>query len=149
MSLSSIMDSSADSDPPAKTPHMPAMSDTRPFTKPSANPLFVKQEALASPAAADLSYAEHRAVPYQSMPPVGSAPPPARLVPRELPAPDEAAVEAALAHIETNEMKDLDTTGTEYEREREEYASRTQKRALEVTAAEDSKRKVRCESLTI
>ena len=137
------MDYGANNDPPPKTQHLPPVNDARAFPKPSPNPLFVKQEALASPAPADFPHADHRAVAYESMPPVGSAPPPSRLEPRELPAPDEAAVEAALAHIETNEMKDLDTAGMTFEREKEEYDERTRKRALELSAAEDSKRKVR------
>lgn len=142
MSLSSIMDSGADPEPPAKPPQLPAYTETRAFSKPSPNPLFVKQEAVPSPAPADLPYQEHRAVPYESMPPIGSAPPPSRLAPRELPAPDEAAVEAALAHIETNEMKDVDTNSVEFQQDKEDYESRTRKRALEVEATEGRKRKV-------
>ncbi|KAJ4353856.1 putative DNA helicase ino80 [Didymosphaeria variabile] len=141
MSLSSIMDSGADPDPPAKSQQLPPINDTRAFSKPSPNSLFVKQEAVPSPAPADLPYQDHRA--YESMPPVGSAPPPSRLVPRELPAPDEVAVEAALAHIETNEMKDVDTLGMEFQQEKEEYELQTRKRALDLETIEGSKRKRR------
>ncbi|OAG05683.1 uncharacterized protein CC84DRAFT_1164150 [Paraphaeosphaeria sporulosa] len=143
MSLSSIMDSGADPEPPSKPQQLPSINDSRAFSKPSPNPLYVKQEAVLSPAPADLPYQDPRAVHYESMPPVGSAPPPSRLVPRELPAPDEAAVEAALAHIETNEMKDVDTFGIEYQQEKDEYALQTRKHALEVEATESSKRKRR------
>ena len=142
MSLSSIMDSGADPEPPSKHQPLPSINDTRAFSKPSPNPLYVKQEAMPSPAPADLPYPDPRAVHYESMPPVGSAPPPSRLVPRELPAPDEAEVEAALAHIETNEMKDVDTSGIEYQQEKEDYASQTRKHALELETTEGSKRKV-------
>lgn len=143
MSLSSIMDSGADPDPPSKTQHRPAMADPHAFPKPAPNPLFVKQETLASPAPADLAYPDRHPVSYGDMAPVGGALAPSRPVPLELPAPDEAEVEAALARIETNEMKDLDATNIDYDREFEEYTSRSQKRALEVIAAEDGKRKVR------
>ena len=94
MSLSSIMDSGADPGPPSKTQHRPAANDSHPYSKPASNPLFVKQEALASPAPAELAYSDRHPVSYGDMPPVGSALPPSRLAPRELPAPDEAAVEA-------------------------------------------------------
>lgn len=150
MSLSSIMDSGADPEPPAKTQHLPPIADTRAFSKPASNPLFVKQEALPSPATAELTYPDPRAaVPFQSMPPVASAPPPSQLVPRELPAPDEAQVEAALAHIETKEMNEIDTTGIDHEREKQEYESQCRKRTIDVASAEDSKRKVRRENYGI
>jgi DNA helicase INO80 len=142
MSLSSIMDSGADPDPPAKPQQLLPINDTRAFSKPSPNPLFVKQEAAPSPAPADLPYQDSRAVPYESMPPVGSAPPASRLVPRELPAPEDAAVEAALAHIETHEMKDVDTSSMEVHLEKEEYELQTRKHALDLEATENSKRKV-------
>lgn len=142
MSLSSIMDSGADPEPPSKPQQLPSINDARAFSKPSPNPLYVKQEAVPSPAPADLPYQDPRAVHYESMPPIGSAPPPSRLVPRELPAPDEADVEAALAHIETNEMKDVDTTGIDHQQEKDEYVLQTRKHALELEATEGSKRKV-------
>jgi hypothetical protein len=72
------------------------------------------------------------------MPPIDRAPP--RLVPQELPVPDEALVEAELARIETMEMSDLDGPG--FEAEKEEYIQRGLKRALEVDSNEASKRKV-------
>lgn len=136
------MDSGADPEPPAKPQQLPSINDTRAFSKPSPNPLHVKQEAVPSPAPADLPCQDPRAVHYESMPPVGSVPPPSRLVPRELPVPDEAAVEAALARIETNEMKDVDTFDTEYQQLKDEYESQTRKHALDLDATENSKRKV-------
>ncbi|KAF2630314.1 helicase SWR1 [Macroventuria anomochaeta] len=131
MSLSSIMSSGADNEP-SKPSQPPAFA-----SKP---PLFVKQEALPSPAPADLPHANgHQA--YEAMPPVGSAPPPQQYAARELPPPDEAEVQAALAHIETTQMNELGATGAP--REREEYAQNSKKRALDVASAEDSKRKRR------
>lgn len=140
MSLSSIMDSGADPAPPTKPQPLPS------YSKPSPNPLFVKQEALTSPAPAELPYADaarsHRGSAYEDMPPIGSAPPVSRIVARELPAPDEAEVEAALTHIETNEMKDADILGMDHHREREEYTLQTRKRLLDLEQTESGKRKV-------
>lgn len=75
------------------------------------------------------------------MPPVGSAPPSQKLVPREMPVPDEAQVEAELARIETMEMSDVDGPG--FEAEKENYLQRCRKRALDVENSETSKRKVK------
>lgn len=120
MSLASIMSSGADTEPPIKV-----------------QPPFVKQEAVASPAPASLPLHDSRA--YEAMPPVTSAQPP-RLVPRDIPVPDEAQVETELARIETMEMSDVDGPG--FEHEKEEYIQNSRKRALEVDTAESSKRKV-------
>ena len=131
MSLSSIMSSGADNEP-SKPP--------QPQSFPLKPPTFVKQEAVPSPAPADLPHANgYRA--YEAMPSVGSAPPPQQYAARELPLPDEADVQAALAHIETTQMNELDAGGAL--RERELYVQGSKKRALEVEAAEDSKRKRR------
>ncbi|KAJ4303050.1 putative DNA helicase ino80 [Kalmusia sp. IMI 367209] len=147
MSLSSIMDSGADPAPPSKPQQLPPMTDTRAFPKPPPNPLFVKQEALPSPAPADLPYADetrvHRGLTYESMPPVGSVPPPSRLVPRELPAPDELEVEMELTRIETTEMKEVEVHGIDHEREKEAYDLQIRKRTLDLDTAEASKRKRR------
>src|SRR5205823_6275013 len=124
MSLSSIMSSGADTEPPSKPPpQLPPMNtEPRRLSKPS-NPLFVKQEVMASPAPADLPLPDanptSRGPPYESMPPVGGAHAPQRLVSREIPVPDEAEVEAALARIETSEMNDIDGPG--FERHRDDY----------------------------
>ena len=138
------MDSGADRDPPPKAQPLPSISAEGPrISKPPvAQPLYVKQEILASPASPDLQVPDtselHRG--YEAMPPVGSVPPPHRLVPRELPIPDEAQVEAELARIETAEMSDLDGPG--FEVEKEDYLQRGRKRALELDSSESAKRKV-------
>lgn len=132
MSLSSIMSSGADTEP-AKPPQPPAYTP-----KP---PMYVKQEAVPSPAPPpDLPHANGYR-PYEAMPPVGSAPPAQPYAARELPLPDEAEVQAALAHIETTQMPELDARGAP--QEREQYAQGSKKRALDVATAEDSKRKRR------
>ena len=115
MSLSSIMSAGTDNDPPAKVQPLPSINDR--ISKPL-NPHFVKQEPMPSPAPVDLAPHDngvlHRA-PYEPLLPVGtahaaqpSAPP------RELPVPDEAEIEAALAHIETKQMSDIDATGAPF-----------------------------------
>ncbi|KAF2866618.1 SNF2 family N-terminal domain-containing protein [Massariosphaeria phaeospora] len=144
MSLSSIM-SGAEPDPPTKAQQLPPINpEPRRLSKPStAHPLYVKQEAMASPAPADLPLQDngaHSRV-YEDMPPVGGASLPPQGVPREIPVPDEAEVEAALARIETSEMNDIDGPG--FEHEREEYFEHTRKRAIELETAESSKRKRR------
>jgi DNA helicase INO80 len=145
MSLSSIMSSGADNDPPPKTQPLSSINpDPYRPSKPLPTQHFVKQEAMASPAPADLphqdnGYASRGA--YDSMPPVGSLQPAPQYATRELPPPDEAEVEAALAHIETKQMNDLEQSGTPHEFE--EYKQRCQKRALEVASAEGNKRKRR------
>ena len=135
MSLSSIMSSGADNEP--SKPSQPPSFASKP-------PMFVKQEAMPSPAPADLPHANGYR-PYEAMPPVGSAPPPPpqqqHHAARELPLPDEAEVQAALAHIETTQMNELDATSAP--REREQYTQSSKKRALDVATAEDSKRKRR------
>ncbi|ORY09922.1 SNF2 family N-terminal domain-domain-containing protein [Clohesyomyces aquaticus] len=145
MSLSSIMSSGADPAPPAKPQNLPSInSEIRRLSNASlANPHFVKQEAIASPAPADLPLPDHSA-PNRGFDPVMAAsagPPPPRLVPREGPAVDEALVEAEIARIETMEMSDMDIPG--FEAEKEEYAQRCRKRALEVEHIEANKRKRR------
>ncbi|KAH6622167.1 SNF2 family N-terminal domain-containing protein [Boeremia exigua] len=127
MSLSSIMSSGADAEP-AKPPQPTSLAA-----------MFVKQEAMPSPAPADLPHANGYR-PYEARLPVGGAPPP-HYATRELAMPDEADVQAALAHIETTQMNELDAAGAPHERE--QYAQNSKKRALEVTTAEDTKRKRR------
>ncbi|KAF2854405.1 hypothetical protein T440DRAFT_465374 [Plenodomus tracheiphilus IPT5] len=145
MSLSSIMSSGADNEPtPKSQPLPPIASDTYRLSKPPPNPQFVKQEAMLSPAPADLlphANGYHAQGAYEAMPPVGSLPVSSQSAIRELPVPDEAAVEAALVHIETKQMNDLNDSGTLHEHE--EYKLRSQKRALEVANAESGKRKRR------
>ncbi|KAJ4308924.1 putative DNA helicase ino80, partial [Neodidymelliopsis sp. IMI 364377] len=134
MSLSSIMSSGADNEPAKpQQPQQPPPFASKP-------PHFVKQEAMPSPAPPDLPHANGYR-PYEAMPPVGSAPPLHHYPPRELPLPDEADVQTALAHIETTQMNDLDAAAVPLERE--EYARNSKKRALDVATAEDSKRKRR------
>ncbi|KAF1850971.1 uncharacterized protein K460DRAFT_350956 [Cucurbitaria berberidis CBS 394.84] len=145
MSLSSIMSSGVDNDPPPKTQQLPPLNpDSYRLSKPSPNPLFVKQEAMTSPAPPDLPPQGNGYPPrglYESMPPVGSLQPSLQPSSRELPVPDEAEVEAALAHIETKQMNEVEDSGTPHEHE--EHKERSQKRALEVTNADNSKRKRR------
>ncbi|KAF2263917.1 helicase SWR1 [Lojkania enalia] len=145
MSLSSIMSSGADPEPPTKsTPLPPINVEDHRLSKPStANALFVKQEAMTSPAPTDLPLQDHTALNrgYEHMPPIGGVPPLQRLVPRELPQVDESQVEAELARIETMEMSDVDGPG--FEADKEEYLQRCRKRALDVENAEASKRKRR------
>ncbi|KAF2115059.1 SNF2 family N-terminal domain-containing protein [Lophiotrema nucula] len=144
MSLSSIMSSGADPEPPAKSQALPPINpEPRRLSKPSMpNPMFVKQEVVPSPAPTDLPLAEHAAMNqgYEYMPPIGG-PPHAGLVPRELPLVDEAQVDAELARIETMEMSDLDGPG--FEADKEEWLQRTRKRALDVDVVETTKRKRR------
>ncbi|KAF2738528.1 hypothetical protein EJ04DRAFT_428494 [Polyplosphaeria fusca] len=144
MSLSSIMSSGTD-EPPAKPQPLPPLdAEPRRLSKPSpANALFVKQEALASPAHVELPFqdphaATHRG--YEQMPPTGAAPL-QHLIPRELPQVDEAQVEIELARIETAEMNDVDGSG--FEAEKDEYLQRCRKRVLDVDTAESDKRKRR------
>lgn len=146
MSLSSIMSSGADPEPPAKSQQLPPINpEPRRLSRPSvANPLFVKQEAMTSPAPADLPPHDNGVPPraaYEAMPPVGSAPPS-----REIPVADEAEVDKALAKIETTEMNDLDVPG--FDREKEKYIQMSRKRALDVDNAEAGKRKVVPPALT-
>ncbi|KAF1947084.1 hypothetical protein EJ02DRAFT_450055 [Clathrospora elynae] len=145
MSLSSIMSSGADHDPPSKPQQIPSIHpDPYRPSKPLHTQQFVKQEVMPSPAPADLPPYNNGYLPrgaYDAMPPVGILQSPLQPALRELPAPDEAEVEAALAHIETKQMNDLDESGTPHEYE--EYKQRSQKRALEVASAEAGKRKRR------
>lgn len=130
MSLSSIMSSGADTEP--SKPSQPASYTPKP-------PMYVKQEAVPSPAPADLPHANgYRS--YEAMPPVGSAPP-QQYAARELPLPDEAEVQAALAHIETTQMNELDASVAPHEREL--YLHTSKKRALDVATTEETKRKRR------
>ncbi|KAF2474219.1 helicase SWR1 [Lindgomyces ingoldianus] len=145
MSLSSIMSSGADPDPPSKPQSLPPINpELRRLSKPSlANPLFVKQEAMTSPAPAELPLLDGPLL-RDGLDPimaVGAVPLPQQLVPREGPVVDEAQVEAELARIETMEMSDIDGPG--FEAEKEEYAQRCRKRASEVEHAEANKRKRR------
>lgn len=149
MSLSSIMSAGTDNDPPAKTPHPPILNpDHQRLSKPSPNPLFVKQEPMPSPApdmAPQDNGVPHRE-PYQPLQPVGIPHAPQHFAqPRELPVPDEAEIEAALAHIETKQMNDLDTSGAPLEQD--EWKQRSIKRGLEVISGETAKRKVCSQTL--
>lgn len=144
MSLSSIMSSGADVEPAPKASQLPPINaEPRRLSKTTANPPhFVKQEPMATPVA-DIplpSVAALNRGDYESMPPVVSAYPPQQLVPREIPVPDEAEVEAALARIETSEMNDVEADGLEAERE--EYLAQGRKRFVEIQDVEAGKRKV-------
>jgi DNA helicase INO80 len=145
MSLSSIMSSGNDNDPPAKPHQASSLNHDYPPSKPL-NPLFVKQEPMPSPAPADLAPHDNgimQRASYEPMQPLG-VPHSAQYFapPRELPVPDEAEIEAALAHIETKQMNDLDASGAPIEHE--EWKERSNKRSLEVTNGEAAKRKVCC-----
>jgi DNA helicase INO80 len=145
MSLSSIMSSGNDNDPPAKPHQASSLNHDYPPSKPL-NPLFVKQEPMPSPAPADLAPHDNgimQRASYEPMQPLG-VPHSAQYFapPRELPVPDEAEIEAALAHIETKQMNDLDASGAPIEHE--EWKERSNKRSLEVTNGETAKRKVCC-----
>ena len=144
MSLSSIMSAGTDNDPPPKPQPLPSLTaDHYPHAKQS-HPHFVKQEPMHSPAPADLA-PHHNGIlhpaPYEPLPPVALAQAvPHTAAPRELPVPDEAEIEAALAHIETKEMGGADeAVGTS---EHDEWNERSRKRGLEVTNGEIAKRKV-------
>jgi DNA helicase INO80 len=144
MSLSSIMSTGNDNDPPAKAQPPPIHNtDYQQLSKPSPNPLVVKQEPMLSPAP---EMAPHdngfpHPAPYQPSQPTGAAhPSPHFAEPRELPVPDEAEIEAALAHIETKQMNDLDTLGAPFEYD--EWKQRSLKRGQEVVSGETTKRKV-------
>ncbi|KAK1915088.1 putative DNA helicase ino80 [Pyrenophora teres f. teres] len=145
MSLSSIMSSGADNEPSQKPQPTPTTVNADPFrsTKPLPNQHFVKQEAMASPAPTDLPPLENAYPPrvYDVVPLASTVQPPLLSATRSLPAPDEAEIEAALANIETRQMTDLDDSGTPHEFD--DYKKRSQKRVLEVAAAEASKRKRR------
>ncbi|KAF1915355.1 SNF2 family N-terminal domain-containing protein [Ampelomyces quisqualis] len=142
MSLSSIMSAGTDNEPRPKAPQLLSINDR--LSKPL-NPHFVKQEPMPSPAPADLAPPDNRVLhraPYEPLQPPGVpcvAQPSAR--PRELPVPDEAEIEAALAHIETKQMSDMDATGAPFHHE--EWAQRTLKRRLDVISGETAKRKKR------
>ena len=138
------MSSGVENDPPPKAQLLPPInSEPYPLSKPSVNPLFVKQESVTSPVQNNMS-PQQNGIPYrgyEAMPPVGSLQPPLQFASRELPMLDEAEIEAALAHIETRQMSDLDEQGSSHERL--EYLQRNQKRILEVTGSESGKRKKR------
>ncbi|KAF1839073.1 helicase SWR1 [Decorospora gaudefroyi] len=145
MSLSSIMSSGADNEPPPKTQPLASVNPDPPRpSKPLHNHHFVKQEVMPSPAPADLPPHDNgytsREV-YDPVPPTGNLHPSSQPATRELPVPDEADIEAALAHIETKQMNELDESGTPHELQ--DYKQRSQKRGLEVAATEASKRKRR------
>jgi DNA helicase INO80 len=145
MSLSSIMSSGADVEPPPKAQQLPPINtEPRRLSKASANPpLFVKQEAMGTPAPTDIPLPSMTALNrgnYENMPPVVSTHPSQQFVAREIPVPDEVEVEAALTRIETSEINDLG--GNEFELEKEEFFLQGNKRALDVQHAETNKRKV-------
>ncbi|OCK98141.1 uncharacterized protein K441DRAFT_685116 [Cenococcum geophilum 1.58] len=145
MSLSSIM-SGADLDPPASTPYPPhAMQQSRRSSKTSVtNSLQVKQEVVASPAPPDLPMNDNITVlqrPFERTIMNGDIHPTPSHIPRDIPVPDESAVEAEIARIETMDLSDIE--GPEFEEERQEYIKRCKKRSLEVETAESVKRKRR------
>lgn len=145
MSLSSIM-SGADPDPPASTPYpLHAMQQSRRSSKTSVtNSLQVKQEVVASPAPPDLPMNDNITVlqrPFERTIINGDIHPTPSHIPRDIPVPDESAVEAEIARIETMDLSDVE--GPEFEEERQEYIKRCKKRSLEVETAESVKRKVR------
>ena len=134
MSLSSIMSSGADNEPPPKPQSLPPVN-ADPFraSKPVPTQQFVKQEAMASPAPADLPLHENGytpRAPYDAVAPVGTVQTQPQSATRELPAPDEAEIEKELALIETTQMGDMD--GVISSTEEAEYKQRSQKRILEV-----------------
>jgi DNA helicase INO80 len=144
MSLSSIMSAGTDNDPPPKPQQLPSLTaDHYPHAKPP-HPHFVKQEPMPSPAPADLA-PHHNGIlhqaPYEPLPPVAVAQAvPHTAPPRELPVPDEAEIEAALVHIETKQMSEVDTAVASFEHD--EWTERSRKRGLEVINGEVAKRKV-------
>ncbi|RAR14376.1 helicase SWR1 [Stemphylium lycopersici] len=145
MSLSSIMSSGADNEPSPKPQSLPPVT-ADPFraSKPVPNQQFVKQEAMASPAPADLPLHENGytpRAPYDAVASVGTVQSQPQSATRELPAPDEAEIDKALALIETTQMGDVDSVMSSTEEA--EYKQRSQKRILEVAATEASKRKRR------
>ncbi|CAI6333369.1 unnamed protein product [Periconia digitata] len=146
MSLSSIMDSGADTDPPARPPPLPSINpEPLVSSKTLNNPLLIKQEvAPPSPSPAErptsnTSATTHGA--YGASPAAGTAPPSYHPTSRELPVPDAADVQAEMARIETSEMNDIGDSG--FEREKEEYLAHRRKRELDVNEMECSKRKRR------
>ncbi|OAL51043.1 hypothetical protein IQ07DRAFT_586619 [Pyrenochaeta sp. DS3sAY3a] len=143
MSLSSIMSSGNDNDPPPPKSHPvpPHNADSYQLAKAPQTPLYVKQEPPAELHPQGNGYPS-RSI-YDAPLPVNSLQPPLELAPRELELapPDEATVEAALAHIETKQMMDPEEPGAPFEHD--EYRQRTHKRLLEVTRAETDKRKRR------
>ncbi|KAL5121742.1 putative DNA helicase ino80 [Pleosporales sp. CAS-2024a] len=153
MSLSSIMSAGTDNDPPAKAapPPPPALHHDHHHhlakaPPPPPPPLHaVKQETVPCPAPADLlplnNGVAHRTS-YDQIRPAGLPHAPQHCAPpRELPAPDEAEIEAALAHIETKQMSDMDGLAAPFEHD--EWRDRSLKRGLQVIASETSKRKKR------
>jgi DNA helicase INO80 len=143
MSLSSIMSSGADHDPPAKTQQLPSIHVDHRLSKPSPSLAFVKQEPMPSPAPADLGPLDngilHRR-PYDPVAMAGGTLPLQHFAqPRELPAPDEAEIEAALAHIETKLMNDVEGYGASADHD--EWTQRNVKRRVEFEHAEVSKSK--------
>jgi hypothetical protein len=134
------MSAGNDNDPPAKAQLLPSLNPS--LSKPS-HPQFVKQEPMPSPAPADLAPPEngiHHRDSYTQLQPVGIPDAPQHFAqPRELPVPDEAEIEAALAHIETKQMGDLDGSAPF---EHDEWRQRNLKRGLEVISGETAKRKV-------
>ena len=145
MSLSSIMSSGNDHESPAKIQQPSSLLQGQPSASKPLNLLFVKQEPMPSPAPADLAPHDNGFIhrqPYEPLQSVGiPQPQPYYAPPRELPVPDEAEIEAALAHIETKQMNDLDTAANPMEHE--EWKQRSSKRSLDVTDAETTKRKRR------
>lgn len=144
MSLSSIMSSGADSEPHPKT--QPSSLLTEPPLMPKASLSNIhptKQEPIASPIATDIPMQDNVPLPtgYNAIMPVANGRSSGRLMVKEIPVPDESAVEAELARIETAEMSDIEGPG--FEQEKKEYLQRGKKRGLEIEAAEVSKRKVR------
>lgn len=142
MSLSSIMSSGNDPSPPTKhQPLPPINSEPTRIKLPSVATPYNKQEPLTSPTPLEHIPADANAVNrrYESIPPV-ALPPPQRTAPREMTIADEAEVEAELAHIETNEMGEVDGPG--FEADRDEFLHRGRKRALEADGIEAQKRKV-------
>lgn len=145
MSLSSIM-SGADPEPPAATPYSPVITQqSRRVSKASStNPLQVKQEIIASPAPPELPMQENITVlrkPSDQTLINGDLNHQPSHIHREVPIPDETAVEAEIARIDTMEMSDVEGPG--FEEEKAEYILRGKKRSLEIESAEIVKRKRR------
>jgi len=143
MSLSSIMSSGADHDPPAKTQQLPSIHVNHQLPKPPSSLAFVKQEPMPSPAPADRGPLDngilHRR-PYDPAAMAGGTLPLQHFAqPRELPAPDEAEIEAAIAHIETQLVNDGGGFGAPVDHD--EWTQRNLKRRAELEHAETSKSK--------
>lgn len=141
MSLSSIMSSGTDNEPTTKSTPLPSINHQ---LNPPHHPLVVKQEPQASPAPLELAPHSNGILhqpPYEPLMPLAGTPQVlSHDAKAERPPPDEAQVEAALAHIETKQMNDPEGMGDP--NDDMDWKERTLKRAHDVASTELSKRKV-------